>query len=389
MKLLKRTSIVLLIVVGLLLVFPWVSGNPHLYKAVPNTMLKGRMGPVINERHIFPDRTIENGTPQPWHPHSDYNKGTIPQELRSEIEGYGTVSFVVIKDNQLLYEEYWDGFDADSLSNSWSMAKSVIGLLVGCAIDDGYISSVDQKAGDFLPHMAEGDNAQITIKNLLQMSSGIVYGENYKSPFGFMAKALYGDNLQEETFKFNATETPGEQWDYVGGNTILLSFILREATGHTVSDYLHEKIWKHLGAEREAYWSIDAEGGYEKSYCCLHASGRDFARLGQLIQDGGKWNGRQLVSEQYLRDSFMPVNKPSRSDGELADHYGYQWWMGTHNGMQLHYARGMLGQYIISIPEQRMVVVRLGHRRSKERVDGHAADMFTYIDAALNMGYDS
>lgn len=388
MKILKRTGIGLLILLLILMLFPVVSGNTHLYKAVPNTIFEGRMGPVINERHIFANRTIANGKPQPWPQHSDYNKGTIPVDLLADIESYGTTSLVVIKNDQLLHEQYWDGFDADSLSNSYSMAKSVIGLLIGCAINDGVIESVNQPVTDFLPELNGAAEHNLTIKHLLQMSSGIVYGENYQSPFSYMARCLYGNNLREETMHYGVTETPGEKWDYVGGNTLLLSFILKQTTGKSVSAYFEEKIWKHIGAEREAYWSLDTENGDEKAFCCLHSSARDFARLGKLVMDGGRWNGKQLVPASYIREMLEPVNLPSRSDGMLANHYGYQWWMGTYKGYRLEYARGMLGQYIVNLPEQRLIVVRLGHRRSKERIDGHAADMFTYIDAALALGYD-
>ena len=369
---------------ALLALVPLVTGNLHLYKTVANTVFKGRMGPDIDEQDIFDFKTVETGAPQPWPTHKDFNKTALPKAYRDTLEMFESTAFVVIKNSQLIYEEYWEGTNAETASNSWSMAKSFTGVLIGVAIDEGKIKSVEQKVGDFLPQFKEGRKNEITIKHLLQMCPGILWGEDYKNPVGYMATTLYGDDVRDITFEYDVEEDPNTKWRYQGGATLLLSFIIKEATGKSVAEYASEKLWKPMGAEHNAIWSLDDEGGDEKAFCCFFTNARDFARFGELYLRNGNWKGKQLVSEQYVKDCLMPVNLPDKN-GRKANHYGYQWWMGKHKGEDFFMARGLQGQYIFGFPKHDLVVVRLGHKRSKINREGHPIDVYAYLEAALKV----
>ncbi|HSH65941.1 MAG TPA: serine hydrolase, partial [Bacteroidia bacterium] len=163
-----------------------------------------------------------------------------------------------------------------------------------------------------------------------------------------------------------------------------LSFILEKATGKSISEYASEKLWIPLGAKNSAFWSLDHKEGVEKAYCCFNSNAPDFARIGELYLDSGKWNGRQLISAKYVINSTTPAEL--LSEGNKNDKYGYSWWlMPNYNGHRIFYARGILGQYILCIPDQKMVVVRLGKKRKVNENGDHPLDAYYYLDAALEM----
>lgn len=385
MKALKKIGkwlLIILVVLNLAIVF---TGNTHIYKGVANTYLKGRSGPSIDEFGIFENREVNTGTYLPWKKSETYNTAKIPSTLEKNFEEMQTVAFVVIKDGELTHEQYWDGFGEDSRSNSFSMAKTFVGILVGQAIQEGKIKSLDQPVGDFIPEYKEGDNAKITIKHLLTMSSGIDFDEDYVSPFAYPARAYYGSDLTELTMKYKAAEEPGKVFKYLSGNSELLAMVLEKATGKKLSDYMSEKLWKPLGAKNKALWSLDHAEGLEKAYCCFNSNAPDFARIGQLYLDSGKWNGTQLVPSDFVLNSVKPAELVCE-DGTKNDKYGYAWWLlPDYKGHAVFYARGILGQYILCIPDKKMVVVRLGRKREKPQGTEHPKDVFYYLDAAFEM----
>jgi CubicO group peptidase (beta-lactamase class C family) len=265
------------------------------------------------------------------------------------------------------------------------MAKSFTSMLVGAAIDEGKIKSVDEPVGDFLPEYKEGDNAKLTIKNLLTMSSGINFDEDYVNPLAYPAAAYYGSDIKKLTYKYKVTEEPGKRFKYLSGNSELLGFIIEKATGKKVADYFSEKIWSQIGAKNSAFWCLDHEDGMEKVYCCFNSNARDFARLGKLYLDSGKYNGKQIISTDYVLNSIKSADLLDE-DGNKNGKYGYSWWLiPDYKGHQIFYARGILGQYIVCIPDKKMIVVRLGKKREKRKDSNHPTDLFYYIDAALEM----
>jgi CubicO group peptidase (beta-lactamase class C family) len=257
---------------------------------------------------------------------------------------------------------------------------------VGIAVEEGKIKSIDEPVGDFLPEYKEGNKSKVTIRHLLTMSSGINFTEDYKNPFGFPAEAYYGTNLRKLIFKYDAVSEPGKIFEYLSGNTELLSFVLNKATGMHISDYASEKLWKPIQAKKDAYWSLDHKDGDEKAYCCFNSSARDFARIGKVYLDSGRWNGKQIVPEKYVLESVHPAPTFDKDLDAKNNRYGYSWWLlPAYKGHNIFYARGILGQYIIMIPDMNMIIVRLGKQRSPEQVNGHPVDLYWFIDAALEM----
>lgn len=379
-KILKWFVIVLVVLVASI----FLGGKTYLFKAIANTYLKGRSAPSISEYHIFSNRKVEAGNSQNWPAASDYNQHKLTPEARSAIESYQTVAYLVIKNDSVKYEEYWDGFSDTSHSNSFSMGKTIVSILTGIAIDEHKIKSVDQPIGEFLPEFAIGANAKVTIKNLLTMSSGINFDEDYINPFAYPAAAYYGNDLKELTYSYQVTEEPGKVWNYLSGNTELLSFIVAKAVGKNISEYAAEKLWKPMGANQNAYWSLDHEGGVEKAYCCFNSNARDFARFGALYLHDGNWKGTQLVSKDYVQQSIIPANLLD-DNGAKNTKYGYCWWLLNYKNHHIYYMRGILGQYVFVIPDKNMVVVRLGHKRDNVKINDHPKDVYVFLDAALSM----
>lgn len=385
MKILKKIGKWFLIIFILLNLAIIISGKTYLYKGIANTYLKGRPGPSITEFNIFSNREVPAGKEQKWNLSKFYNSKKIPSALEPNFAAMETVSFVIIKNDSIIHEQYWDGFGPDSRSNSFSMAKTFVSMMIGAAIDDGKIKSIDQPVGDFLPEFKKGENSKLTIKHLLTMSSGIDFDEDYVSPFAYPAQAYYGSDLRKLTSGYKVIEEPGKVFKYLSGNSELLAFVLEKATGKTLSEYMSEKYWKPLGAKHTALWSLDKENGMEKAYCCFNSDARDFARLGELYLDSGKWNGQQLIDPKYVAQSIVPGDLVD-VDGKKVDNYGFAWWLiPDYKGHSIFYARGILGQYILCIPDEKMVVVRLGRKRDKDKTKKHPLDIFYYLDAALEM----
>ncbi len=367
LKKIGKWLLIILIIANLLIV---VSGKTYLYKGLANTYLVGRSGPNASEYQIFNNREVKAGPVQKWNLASAYNKKIIPEVHQKEFEKMQTIAFVVIKNDSLTHEQYWDGYGEDSNTNSFSMAKTFVSILVGMAIDEGKIKSVDQPVGDFLPEFKEGENAKLTIRHLLTMSSGINFDEDYVNPLAYPGAAYYGNDLKKLTYGYKVTEEPGKTFNYLSGNTELLGFVLQKATGKFLSDYASEKLWKPLGAKNSAFWSLDHEDGMEKVE-------QGITTIDEVVS---------IAYDQYVLNSIKPADLLDES-GKKNEKYGYSWWiMPNYKGHAIFYARGILGQYIVCIPDQKMVVVRLGNKREKA-VPGqdHPLDVFYYIDAALEM----
>lgn len=345
--------------------------------------------PRIDQYSIFENNVIRADNPQSWPLSENYNKKAIPEKYSTYFEKLGTVAYVIIQNGELLFEQYWEDYSPQSHSNSFSMAKSVVSLAIGCAIDDGYIRHIEQPVSDFFPQFTEYGGTILTIRHLLTMSAGMDFQESYTTIFSPTTQLYYGDNLNKITFGMRQIEEPGVHFIYQSGVTQLLANIVEKATGEKLSTYVSRKLWTPMQAEEDALWSLDRKDGIEKAYCCFNSNARDFARFGQLILNGGKWNGKTLISESYLREAttadnsllFKEINKPNR-------HYGYQFWILEKNGMKIPYLRGMLGQYVFAIPDRNAVVVRLGHKRDSNYTNDdwyYPVDINVWLDTALEI----
>ncbi|RYF88416.1 MAG: class C beta-lactamase-related serine hydrolase, partial [Chitinophagaceae bacterium] len=335
----------------------------------------------IDDNLIFVQREIDApDKPDAWAVST--KKQALPPELRNVLEETESVAFLVIKDDTIRAEEYWDKYGPDSKSNSFSMAKSIVSTLIGIAIKDGYIKSIEQPVANFLPEFKEGDKKFITIKHLLMMSSGLNWDESYGNPLSVTTEGYYGDNLKKAISKLEAVEKPGQEFSYKSGDTQVLAFVLEAATGKKLSDFASERFWKRVGAAHDAEWSIDHENGDEKAFCCFFSNARDFARLGKLYLQNGVWNGDTLLPASYVKAATTPHGLPYGS-GKQSDFYGYQWWIiPEFNGHKVFYARGILGQYMVAVPDKNLIIVRLG-KNKKEKVNNHYKDMLEITEQVL------
>lgn len=383
MQLLKRVFIGIILLLVITVIALYATGNAYLIQGIRKTYVVGEKSPDIDDMELFDVRKIEHGAAEFPIKYSSMQSVSFPEQYAAWNDSLGTSAYLVYWRDSLLFERYWEG-DSTTRTNSFSMAKSVTALLIGCALDDGLIQTVDQPVSDFLPEFSSGMNASLTIRHLLTMTSGIPFGESYSSPFGYMARAYFGDDLKEETMAYAVERNPGTLWVYEGGNTVLLGLIIEKATGKSPSAYLAEKLWKHMGAEQDAYWNLDRENGIEKTFSGFYATARDFSKIGSLFMHGGTHQGDTLISPEFVRQALTPVMIPDEK-GEVCDWYGWQWWLGNHKGKSMYMCRGMRGQYVICIPELELMVVRIGHHQSKDRIRHIPADLYTYIDIALAM----
>jgi CubicO group peptidase (beta-lactamase class C family) len=350
---------VLLLLVLLFSTFALVTGKTYLFKAVYYNFAN------IDDYTIFTNRTVKNAQPQPWAMSATYNKGNCPDSVVQLLESLGSVGLLVVKNDSLQYERYWSGYSDSSLSGSFSMAKSIVSLLIGAAIREGKIQSVNDAVGKYLPEFAYGDKAAVRIVDLLTMSSGTDWYESYANPLSITTEAYYGSDLYTTATKVKMKDAPGTVHYYKSGDTQLLGLILEKATGKTLSDYAAEKLWQPIGAEHPALWSTDKENGHEKAYCCFNSNTRDFARIGKLMLDSGRWKGVPVIDSAYYAASIKACGIKD-TKGNNCDYYGYQWWIDPLHP-DIFYARGILGQYIIVIPSRKTIIVRLGKMTSMVR----------------------
>ena len=349
--------------------------------------------PKIDQYRIFENRIVKAGDPQPWKTAEHYNQLAIPERYLPDFEELGTVAFLIIQNDELLFEQYWEDYSPQSHSNSFSMAKSVVSLAVGCAIDDGLIRDINQPVSNFFPQFEGFNGKQLTIRHLLTMSAGFDFEEAYSTVFSPTTRLYYGNDLKAVTFGMKAISEPGVNFIYQSGVTQLLAYIVEKATGEQISAYVSRKIWTPIQAEENALWSLDQKEGMEKAFCCFNTNARDFARLGQLILNEGAWNGNQIISPHYIRQAITAdttlidkeCHKPDCN--EINRQYGFQFWILERNGQKIPYMRGLLGQYIFVIPEKNAVVVRLGHQKSTDysNAQHYPADIDLWLNAAYNI----
>src|SRR5688572_21411417 len=357
----------------------YLSGKTYLYRALYYNVAG------IDDNRIFEERLIPANNPQPWPVSKQYNKRKLPEAFLKKQKVLKMAAFLVVCKDSVLQELYADGYGPESRTNSFSVAKSVVSMLVGVALKESKIKSVDQPVADFLPEFRNGGKEKITIQHLLTMSSGLNWEESYSNPFSMTSEAYYGYDHETLVHQQEVETEPGKEFFYKSGNTQILSFVLVAATKMNLSDYAASRLWQPIGAEQPAEWSLDKKDGTEKAYCCLYSNARDFARLGQLYLKNGIWKGDTIIDPAYVKASVTPTGLPDKFTGAPGDFYGFQWWLiPDYKGLEIFYARGILGQYIIVIPEKEMVIVRLGEKRGKKK-GMHLQDVYDLADAGLGV----
>src|SRR5918999_632801 len=281
--------------------------------------------------------------------------------LEKFLASTGTTAFIVIKDDKILYEKYFNGYKRDSIGTSFSIAKSITSALIGIAIDEGLITSVDDLITKYIPELKEKDSHfdNITIKNLLTMSSGLRYVEE-GLPWSDDTKTYYDTDLRSLALSSKIEDAPGKGFHYNNYNPLLLGMILERVTNKPVSQYLEDKIWKPLGMAAPASWSLDSDAsGFEKMESGINARAIDFAKIGRLFLNGGNWSGNQIISEKWVNESTRPDTTT-----DPAPFYQYMWWvhpLSEDSTRYNFYAAGNYGQFIYVIPEKNIVIVRHGY----------------------------
>ena len=283
----------------------------------------------------------------------------VTEPLNEFLADTGTTAFLVIRDDALLYEGYFNGYDRRSTQTSFSTAKSFASALVGIAIEEGHIGSVEDPITEYIPELKGPGMDEITIRHLLTMSSGLKYsGEGGGGgPLGDDAKTYYDPNLRELALTVEPEVEPGTRWEYNNYHPLLLGMILERATDRPVATYFSQKIWQPLGMEADGSWSLDSEAsGFEKMESGINGRAIDFAKFGRLYLNGGEWNGKQVVPTRWVDESTQvdTITDP-------ADFYEYFWWVDVTRPERGRFlARGNLGQFIYVVPDKDLVIVRFG-----------------------------
>lgn len=376
MKTLLRIALVFALVLAALAAAALLTGNGYLLKGLRASYLRGATSATIDDAQFFKTNTIAAAAlPQEWALHRNYNKMELSHRLNAILEETNSVAFLVIKNDSILTEFYWDGYSDSSRSNSFSMAKSIVTMLAQIAIQKGVFTSWQQKVATLFPELQGAYAQELELWHLSTMSSGMEWSEQYTNPFGVTAKAYYGDDIRQLILSLPIVSKPGVEYNYQSGSTQLLALALMQATGKSLSALAAEWLWKPLQAERDATWHTDAKG-VELAYCCFNSNARDFARFGKLFLHHGNWNGEQIIDSSFVALA---------TQGALAPHYGYSFWAMNGYGTTVFLQRGILGQYIITIPERNLVIVRLGHERLPNRADNHPEDAHVIIEEVLNL----
>jgi len=225
--------------------------------------------PDIYDWDIFPKAIVRTSDWVGDLPISSSTAVQLPDSLMQQLDEYRTTAFLVVKDSCIRYERYGLDGARDSISNAFSATKSIIGLLIGSAISDGAIHSIDDPIATYLPELTGNSLGAVRILDLLTMSSGIKWDENYSSLFDPVTRSYYGNNLRGQMLALKMKTVPGKKFEYQSCNTQLLAMVLESATQQPLAEYASQKLWQPIGAVQSAYWSLDTEGGMPKAYCCF------------------------------------------------------------------------------------------------------------------------
>jgi CubicO group peptidase (beta-lactamase class C family) len=279
---------------------------------------------------------------------------SIPMNVEIYMREQRTAGLVIIQDGKLRLERYGLGFDANGQWTSFSVAKSFTSTLVGAAIKDGFIKSIEDKVSDYIPNLKGSAYDDVSIKQLLTMTSGVRWNEDYEDKNSDVAlfnehKAEPGVDATVSYMRTLSREAPaGDKWAYKTGETNLIGVLVSSATGKTLSAYLSEKIWAPFGMEHNGSWLLGSTG-HEISGCCIQASTRDFARFGQFMLEGAQIDGKPVLPEKWI----AAATTRQADIGHPGKGYGYQWWTDDDGSFA---AQGIFGQGIFIDPKRKLVI---------------------------------
>jgi CubicO group peptidase (beta-lactamase class C family) len=373
MKFLKRMAIICVVFVLLVLVLK-MTPYGYLVRGVQGAYLDGHKSAHIYDRSHFDQREMPvfNSISLPMGTYAL----TLDSETRNILEDNDTKGLLVIENDSVVFEEYWDEHDASTISNSFSTAKTVITLLIQIAIQDGYINSWDDPITKYVPEydIPEGVS-EPTLRHFSTMTAGMQIKENYNDPFSKTAKLYYGDNAEATAISVAPGKHPtGEVFEYQSAQTQMLTLALSRAVGESVSSYANRELFAKVGFETPATWHLDRPNGLELGFCCLNVSVRDFAKLGQFVLHDGYIDGHSVVDSAFLNMAIQGYKSP---------YYGHSFWIYPEPHHHVYGFRGMLGQDILIDRDHKRVVMRVG-QKDGGRYETH----FNKVEEALLLQMD-
>lgn len=282
-----------------------------------------------------------------------------PITLKEYLENGPTVAFSIIRNDSVLYEYYADHYDEGSIVSSFSVSKALVGITLGCAIQDGFIKSAEDSIVTYLPELRTKKGMdKVKIRHLINHISGLKYGT--------ISLMYYKRNLCNVKNYVSASDAPGEYFKYDNGNTQLVSIIIERAVGKKFQEYFAERVWTRIGSESEMSWSIDnKKSNTIKSFCCMAGLNRDFAKLGKLMLQKGKWNGKPIFSEEWYNTMIKwDLKENSAWDNEFG------WWLGPKE-FGYYYAAGLWGQYVIVYPKKNIIITRFANVNIERSMQVH------------------
>lgn len=374
-------ALLLLFVLGL-----HFTGHSYFWKALALTYLKGHSTAHIDDANDFAQRKIDAGTAQVWPRAKKYNQIELETTLLDYLNQYKTVAFLVAQNGELLYERYFSPYSATSSTNSFSMAKTVTTMQVGVAIQQGLISDFDDSISKYIPEFQNDPlGKSATLAQFSAMTAGLNWSESYKLPLNETTALYYGKDAKSVVLERGFERAPGTAFEYSSGSTQVLGIALQNAlrardSQASISQHLSDSIWKPLGMEQPALYTLDRpsqDGGMERAYCCIFSNARDFAKLGQLLLQDGQWHGKTILNAEFVERMRRPTLSPN---------YGHSLWMDWQYQYPFYLLQGHQGQYVIVVPSQKLVIVRLGQFRNKTMATGGLVkEIYDFVDAAVFM----
>ena len=327
----------------------------------------------INMKEFFPTSTPIKASENPhifkkrddFYMPELYEFGGEKKPIQEAIDYFNTDGLMILKDGEVLYENYWNKNKENSRHIIWSVSKSFLSALVGIALDEGLIDDINDPIIKYLKDFEGTGYEAVSIKNLLQMSSGIAFNEDYGDPDSdinrYARVTATGTSQREFAKTLKNSREPGTYNHYISLDSQMLGMLVAEVTNVTVKEYLYEKIWSQIGMQDDAFYLTDKQE-VEMSLGGLNVTLRDMAKFGQLYLNKGNWNGKQVVPAEWVSNSTVPLGKhvqPNAGDQFTSDAwgYGYQWWI-PGPGVSDYTAHGIYNQFIYVNPESGVVIAK-------------------------------
>ena len=377
-----KTIKILAITIAIIFSTVYVLNLEYFIKGIRVVYLNGQTTVFIDDLKYFDYETIETTDEKsPWNERENII-ATFSDEFEEINREFGTVAYIVIHKDTIIAEKYYKGYSSNSSSNSFSMAKTLVSMMMGKALELGHINSLEDKVIDYIPELKGEFANEVRIIDLATMTSGLDWDEGTSDPFSPVAKQYFVSDVEELMLNQPIIEKPGVKNHYSSGNTQLLSILIERASGIKTDKFFEDEIWSKINPDNDAYWQVDSKKkGNVKSFCCFHSNARDFSRLGKLYLNYGNWKGNQVIDSAFVKSSM----KPFLDD---FDAYGIGLWLKKHKDLNVSLMSGHQGQYVIMIPEKELIITRLGQRDIDLGGPGVSGDVLTYIDEALKLIID-